>query len=393
MKITDVICHILEIPNANAQATDSAQDDLIVEIYTDEGIVGIGETDTNPWVAAAFIETTGTHTMGLGLREMLIGIDPLETDIETIWKRLYVGSAMSGRRGAGICAIGAIDMALWDIRGKAAGQPCWQLLGEQAQDAIQPYASLQPEGRDVESYTQSLQEWLLRARDVGFRAAKLEVTPFGPYAHEQLSGDDATVYEIVAACRKTIGDDFTIMVDVQYAWSDAERALRALQRLEPLNLFFIETPLWIDDLDGYAYIQKNLNIRIAAGEWQNTHYEFIDLMDRGQVDVAQPDVGRVGGLTEALKVCRLAGERDRLIVPHCWKTGIGIAASIHMAAVCGHCPYVEFLPGNLCQSPLRRDLLIEEPVLQNGVLPLPDRPGLGVTINRDVLEKFTVSRK
>src|SRR5688572_24266007 len=114
MKITNIECHVLLDPGYDASATSSAQDDLVVLVHTDEGIVGIGKVDTNPWVARACIESPGTHTMGRGLKDMLIGLDPL--DIEAIWQRLYVGSAMTGRRGAGICAIGAIDMALWDIR-------------------------------------------------------------------------------------------------------------------------------------------------------------------------------------------------------------------------------------------------------------------------------------
>jgi len=387
MKITDVICHVLIDPGANPNSTSSALDDLVVEIHTDEGLVGIGETDTNPWVARAFIETIGTHTMGLGLREMLIGADPLDTD--TLWQRMYIGSCMSGRRGAGVCAIGAIDMALWDIKGKAAGKPCWQLLGDPAQGAITPYASLQPEGNDTASYTRSLQNWVVKAKEIGFTAAKLEVTPFGPYAHEQLSGDDDTVYEIVAACRDAAGADFTLMVDVQYAWSDVHRALRALKRLEPLDLFFVETPLWIDDLDGYAYLHDHLDIRIAVGEWQNTRFEFADLMDRGKVDVAQPDVGRVGGLTEAMKVCHMAVDRERLIVPHCWKTAIGIAASVHMAATTPNCPFVEFLPANLCDSALRRELVVQDLPMVDGRIPLPQKPGLGIELDRDALARFS----
>ncbi len=178
------------------------------------------------------------------------------------------------------------------------------------------------------------------------------------------------------------------MVDVQYAWSDPERALRTLKRLEPLDLFFIETPLWIDDLDGYAYLHDHLDIRIAVGEWQNTRFEFADLMDRGRIDVAQPDVGRVGGLTEAMKVCQMAAERDRLIVPHCWKTAIGIAASVHMAAVTAHCPYVEFLPAKLCDSVLRRELTIADLPMVDGKIPLPAEPGLGVELHRAAIAEF-----
>ena len=117
MKITDVECHILLVPEVDKDATSSAQDDIVVLVHTDEGITGIGETDVSPWIAKAAIEAPGTHTMGLGLKEMLLGENPLEP--QRLWEKLYTGSAMNGRRGAVICALGGLDMALWDICGKA----------------------------------------------------------------------------------------------------------------------------------------------------------------------------------------------------------------------------------------------------------------------------------
>ena len=111
-------------------------------------------------------------------------------------------------------------------------------------------------------------------------------------------------------------------------------------------------------------------------------------MDRGKIDVAQPDVGRVGGLTEAKRVCDLAADRDRLIVPHCWKSGIGIAASVHMAITAPNCAYVEYLPAELCHSALRRELVEEDLCMENGVIPLPTKPGLGVALNRDTVERL-----
>ena len=129
MKITGIDCHVLLIPSAHEGATDSAQDDLVVFIHTDAGITGVGESDANPWMLKAAIEAPSTHTMGMGLKDMLMGADPLD-DAEAIWERLYVGTAMNGRRGLIIHAMGALDMALWDIKGKAAGKPCWELLLE-----------------------------------------------------------------------------------------------------------------------------------------------------------------------------------------------------------------------------------------------------------------------
>ncbi len=387
MRVTDIECHVLLVPDLDTGATSSAQDEIVVLVHTDEGITGVGETDVNPWIARACIEAPSTHTMGLGLRDMLIGEDPLG-DPEALWEKLYVGSAMNGRRGALICAIGALDMALWDIRGKAAGKPCWQLLGERARESIVPYASLQPSGDTFEAYRDSLVEWAQRAREIGFTAAKLEVTLGGPYRHCGLSEPDEKVTEVVAACRAAVGREFTLLVDVQYAWSDADVALRTLRDWVDLDIYFIETPLQIDDLRGYAKLHHEAPMAIAAGEWQTTRFEFIDLMDIGLVDVAQPDVGRVGGLTEARRVCDLAAERGRRIVPHCWKTGIGVAATAHLAAVTPHCPFIEYLPPTLCDSLLRKELADDGLEIVDGRITLPRKPGLGIELHEDALRRF-----
>ncbi len=388
MRITGIDCHVLLASDYDSTACSSAQDDFVVEIHTDEGITGVGETDTNPWVARACVEARGTHIMGLGLRETLIGADPLRP--EALWERLYTGSKMTGRRGALICALGAIDMALWDIKGKALSVPVHTLLGGAVKDAIVPYASLLPTGRTLDAYRESLVAKAREARSLGFRAAKMEVCIKGPYTHNALREGDEAIVEVVAACREAVGTDFVMMVDVAYSWSNAKEALRVLDRLAPYDLFFVETPLDSDDLDGYAYLHDHSPIRIAAGEWQNTHFEFLDLADRGKLDVLQPDVGRVGGLTEARKVCAIAADRGRLIVPHCWKTGIGIAASAHLGAATAHCPYIEFLPAALSESALRRDLVVDELELRDGLLALPRKPGLGIELNRDALATYRV---
>ena len=196
--------------------------------------------------------------------------------------------------------------------------------------------------------------------------------------------------DILTACREAVGRDFTIMVDVQYLWFDAKAALRTIRRWDNLDIFFLETPLRVDNLEGYALLARESPIRIAAGEWLNTRFEFIELMDKGLVDVAQPDLGRVGGLTEAMRVCHLAQDRGRLIVPHCWKTGIGIAASAHMAFAVPHCPFIEFLPAEMCDSALRRELVEDELKIVDGKIYPPSKPGLGVELNSEAVEKYRV---
>jgi L-alanine-DL-glutamate epimerase-like enolase superfamily enzyme len=389
--ITRIDCHVLLDPEFEPEATSSAQDTFVVEVHTDEGIVGIGETDLNAWVARALLEAPGTHTMDRGLGELLIGMDPL--DPAAAWEALYVGTAMTGRRGAGVHALGAIDIALWDICGKAKGVPCWQLLGEQAHDALTPYASLLPQEASVDAFLAAMVQLVLESRQLGFGAAKLEIILDDPYASMGLRESDERATEVIAAVRQAVGPEFVLMVDVGYAWDSVERAASVLATWEQYDLFFVETPLWTDDLDGYAELARRAPMPIAAGEWLSTRHEFRELLDRGLVAVAQPDVGRVGGLTEALRVCELAADRGRLVVPHCWKTGISIAAAAHLAAVTPHCPYFEFLPAELAESALRRELVAEELRLVDGRLPLPQRPGLGIELDRDALERFEAAAR
>jgi len=388
VKITDVECIVLLVPDVDVEACSSAQDDVVVRIHTDEGVVGVGETDANPWAVKALIEAPGTHSMGRGLKEMLIGQDP--TQVEALWQRLYTGSAMNGRRGLGMCAIGALDMALWDIRGKVEGKPSWVLLGGARQDKLLPYASLLPEGKTLLEYRQSLLAKAQQAVRLGFRAIKAEVCIKGPYAHMGLQGSDHDVLEMVGAVRETIGEGVTLMVDVAYAWQDHKQVLSVLRRLEQYDVFFLETPLPSDDLNGYARLADSTSVRVAAGEWLNSRFEFFDLIDRGRIDVAQPDVGRVGGLTEARRVVEYAHDKGCLIVPHCWKTGIGIAASAHLCAVAPNAPFFEFLPVALSESRLRRDIVADEIAMVDGYVPLPKKPGLGVEVDEEALRRYRV---
>lgn len=387
MIITDVNCTVLAVPDCNTDACDSAQDTIIVEVSSDEGHTGIGETDANPWVVKALIEAPGSHIMSLGLKELLIGQDP--TQPAALWERLYKFSAMTGRRGAGICAIGALDMAVWDLYGKATGRPVWHLLGGVPKEFVTPYASLLPSGNTLDEYGRNLIKKAQWARGFGFRAAKMEICIKGPYAHNRLREGDEAIVELVRLCREAVGPEMVMMVDVAYAWSDWKEALRVIRRLEPFDLFFLETPLPSDDLDGYSRLAEASEVRIAAGEWLTTRFEFQELMDRGRIDVAQPDIGRVGGLTEAMRVAQMAQDRGKIIVPHCWKTGIGAAATAHFATAASACGLIEFLPPSVAESALRRDLLHEELEILNGNLARPQRPGLGIELNRAAVRRFS----
>ena len=272
MKITDIECHVLLAPDYNPAFTSSAQDSFLVIIHTDEGLIGIGESDVNPWIAKVCIEAPGTHTMGKCVKDMLIGADP--GDIETLWRKLYLGTAMNGRRGAVAHALGAVEMALWDLRGKANDRPVCELLGHVRSEPVVPYASLQPAGDSFEQYRDALCASAERAKNLGFKAVKSEVTMNGPYAHSDLHESYDRHTEVVAAVRKAIGPDVTLMVDVQYLWEDAATALSVIRDWAEFDLFFLETPIWADNLGEYAKLSAAAPMPIAAGEWLATRFEF-----------------------------------------------------------------------------------------------------------------------
>ncbi|MFT3987880.1 mandelate racemase/muconate lactonizing enzyme family protein [Aestuariivirga sp.] len=389
LKITNVECHALLAPDFNPGFTSSAQDSFLVVISTDGGVTGVGETDANPWMAKACVEAHGTHTMGLSIRDMLIGENPF--DIGRIWEKLYIGTAMNGRRGMVIHAMGAVEMALWDLCGKAVGKPVHALLGGATRQSITPYASLQPAGGSFEAYRDALVQSALNAKALGFKAVKSEVTMNGPYAHDGMKQGYDRHTDVVAAVRKALGPDIALMVDVQYMWSDAETCLSVVKDWAEFDLFFLETPIWSDNIADIAKVSERAPMKIAFGEWLATRFEFAELMDHGKVQVAQPDVGRVGGIGEAKIVCDMAKERGLTIVPHCWKTGISISATAHLAFVTDHCAFIEYLPPQLCHERLRRELAQEELILKDGTIALPSKPGLGVEVDWDVVRRYTVA--
>ena len=390
LRITGVDCHALLAPDFDPGFTSSAQDSFVVVVRTDGGVTGVGECDANPWMAKACVEAPGTHTMGRAMRDLLLGRDPFA--IGEIWRDVYVATAMNGRRGMLVHALGAVEMALWDLCGKAVGLPVHALLGGATRDHVVPYASLQPAGKTFEAYRDALCASAERAVGLGFRAVKTEVTMNGPYAHDGIREPWDRHTEVVAAVREAIGPDVTLMVDVQYLWEDAATCLAVVRDWAEFDLRFLETPLWSDNLREIATLAEQAPMPIAYGEWLATRFEFEELLDVGGVQVAQPDVGRVGGLGEARIVCDMAKARGRTIVPHCWKTGISISATAHLAFVTDHCPFIEYLPPQLCHERLRRELADEDLVLlPDGTIPLPTKPGLGVELRPEVVARYEVA--
>jgi len=381
MHIAKIECLQLRAPQANAADCDGAVDTAVIRVTASNGMTGIGETDAPPNAVAALLATPSAHIWSLSIRDLLLGANPLE--VESLWDKIYEGTIYHGRRGLGIMLMSAIDIALHDLRGKILGQPCYVLLGGAARNWITPYVTLfpsMPQGRSWPQMREACIALLHRALEAGFRAMKMEML-FGDLV------DDRMLAAFVHECRAIAGDGVELMIDAGYRWKNWRQAQWVFRAIEQDKLFFVETPLHTDDLDGLARLAESTTTPIAAGEFLQTRHEFRELMDRGGCDVIQPDLGRVGGLTEALRSARMAAERGVLCVPHAWKTGLTVAATRHFGAAVGNCPYTEYFARGFFPSYLRSELAGPEPVLADGRWTLPEEPGLGVELNPEVVER------
>ena len=370
MKIVDVEVIILALPDIK-ERTDGTQDTVIVRVSTDEGIVGYGEIDSSPWIVKAIIEAPPSHTLCRGLAEIVRGCDPF--DVSELWERMYQGSIYYGRRGAAIQAMSGIDIALWDIIGKAEEKPVHKIFGGSFRSSVRAYAS-SLFGDSVKETGELARRYI----DEGFSAVKFGWEPFG----DDPVQDEALVREI----RSAVGDSVDVMIDAGFAW-DAKAALSMSKRLEGYNLYWIEEPLHPDNLDGYARLSEGSTIRIAAGEEESSRHSYIDLMDRGKIDIVQIDVTRCGGLTEAMRIAQLAQDRHKPVVNHSFKTGINISASLHLLAAIPNAFIFEY---SVSDSPLRRKLTNEQFEIVDGKVSVPDAPGLGITINDDIINRYRV---
>jgi len=384
MKITRIECLELRAPQAKAADCDGAVDTAVIRVTADDGTFGLGETDAPPNAIAALLETPSAHIWSQGIRDLLIGEDPL--DVERLWDKVYEGTIYHARRGLGIMLQSAIDNALHDLRGKALGLPAHRLLGGAARPLITPYVTLfqsMPQGRSWGEMRNCSLALMHRAVDAGFRAMKMEMLFYDLV-------DDRELVRFIHECRGIAGDGREFMIDVGYRWKNWNDALWVLRRIEDDKLFFVETPLHTDDLDGLARLADATTTPVAAGEFLQTRHEFRELMDRGHCDVIQPDMGRVGGLTEAMRCARMAAERGITCVPHAWKTGLTVAATRHFGAAAPSCSYTEFFAKDFFPSYLRPNLAGPEPILADGHWELPSEPGLGVHLNQDVVERSLV---
>jgi L-alanine-DL-glutamate epimerase-like enolase superfamily enzyme len=369
MKITQIICQVLRIKNVERKSA-SSQDCVLVRIRTDTGLEGIGEADSSPEVVKAIVDAPYSHTVACGLRELLRGENPLEN--ERIWHKLYRGTMYYGRRSVTITAISAVDMALWDLKGKHFGQPIHRLLGGKHHDQLPAYASILF-GQDGAQTKAIGRRW----RDAGYRAVKFGWEPMGQ--------DERLDLELVRGAREGVGDA-TLLIDAGSVW-DARTALARAQAFAELDVRWLEEPLSPDDLDGYVWLKDRSPIPIAAGEAECGRQAFRPWIDRRALDVYQVDLSR-NGFTDAMYIKQRVEEIGARLCNHCYTSPVTLAASLHWLATCRDAFLVEDCVED---SPLRHKLTHETVQAQDGLIRIPDGPGLGVTLNEQFIADHLVA--
>jgi len=299
-----------------------------------------------------------------------------------LWERMYNQTRAFGQKGAVIYAISAVDIALWDCIGRAANQPVHKLLGGAYRQSVQPYAT----GFYRVAGGQYPQDAILEARrhlEHGFTAMKLK-TGFG------VENDIACILSV----REAIGDAVTLMIDANHAYTVAG-ARRILRAIEDARIHWFEEPISPEDIDGYRELKTQTSVYLAAGENEFTKIGFRDWIARRALDILQPDLCAAGGFTECRKISALAQAWHLPIVPHVWASGVGLAASLQFIATLPPVPLAlqpvePLLEYDQSSHPFRHDLIYGAIKMDNGVVTIPTAPGIGVDINRDVIEKYAV---
>jgi len=369
MKITNVEALYLSLPEIQAR-TSSCQDALLVKISTDAGITGWGEVDGGPTVVKAIIEAPYSHTLVNGLRNLLMGEDPMDTG--RLWDKMYQATIYYGRGGAVTQAMAGCDIALWDIKGKALKQPIVNLLGGAMRDKMRVYSS--------NMFQFTVDETVARAKraiDTGHTGVKFGWEPFGR--------DEATDLKYVEAIRKAIGDKNDFMLDVGLVW-DAKTTIRRAKLFEPYKLFWIEEPLHPDDYTGYAKVSRTCIQHIAAGEEECTVVGYERLIDEGGIDIVQIDLTRCG-FTQSMRIAAHAASQGRKVCNHNFTTDINTAASLHFLCAIENALVMEYCvePTEIAQKMAKKPVLIKD-----GYAHLPSEPGLGVEPDEKIIEKYLV---
>jgi L-alanine-DL-glutamate epimerase-like enolase superfamily enzyme len=338
----------------------------LVAVLTDEGLTGWGSSFTNDQLVRAALDV---------LKPLYLGENPLEP--ERVSEKLHAHTFWMGRGGSITHAISGIDIALWDILGQAAGQPVGRLLGGRYRTRVRPYASL------LMREPEPLAEHLAAIRAQGFRAFKIGWGPFGRRS-------DALDERIVRAARDAVGPASLLMVDAGASdafWpQDFKWAARTARMLAAYDVYWFEEPLVPDNLHDYKRLRDEAPVPIAGGEVLTRRQSFVPWLQGRAFDIVQPDVTKVGGISEERRIAWMAEENGVRFIPHGWNTALGLAADLHLASASRNTELVEYLTG----SPYIDDLVEGGWKLDaDGLLAVPDGPGLGVTLNLDAVARLT----
>jgi L-alanine-DL-glutamate epimerase-like enolase superfamily enzyme len=373
MKIESVEAIVLRQEVVDANRADGGQDSLLVRVFAEDGLCGVGEVDSSPEICKAVIDAPASHSITSGLRHLLVGHEV--TDIAETWDILYRGSIYAGRRGAGIHALSGLDMALWDLFGKVEGQPVSMLLGDTPRTHIPLYAS-----RLMERTPEMVKQIVAEARELGFGALKLGWGPIGESRELDLT--------LMRAAREEAGSDMDLMLDAGHGYgNDVAEASFIASALADMGYKWLEEPFLPDEIDAYAALtQKNI-LPIAAGEQNVTRWEFRELAKEGALNIWQPDIARCGGISEIMKIAEIAEKYDVRVIPHAWKTGILKAASLHVNSVLKGERIQEW---STADNPLAQTLVNPPLSIREGVAEVPVEPGLGVHIDEEAVRKFHV---
>jgi D-galactarolactone cycloisomerase len=382
MKITGITTYVLQGTLGekafgwSQRVTDTRQTAICV-VSTDAGIQGLGEAfyfGGPAKIVASMMDAT--------FGPLLIGKDPFDTSV--LWDSLYNWTRDQGMKGITISALSAIDIALWDIKGKTLGLPVYKLLGGAYRNRARVYATGLYEPQHVASVEEALVEEALGYKKEGFVGMKLKVG----YGLER-------DVRYMKAIREAIGNDLYLMVDANHAYNAAE-AIRLAREMEQFNIYWFEEPVPPEDLEGYLEVKNHTNVLIAGGECEYTRYGFRELINRRAVDILQPDLCAAGGFTELMKILAMASAANVPVIPHVWGTNIGLAASLQLFAALPHFPERRFPAEPRCEydrspHPLRDGITRETFVMQDGSLPIPDRPGLGISLDMDFVAKYALA--
>ena len=370
MKITDVTAMVLRLPEVTT-ACDGTQDTCLIRVETDAGITGWGEVDSCPSVVKAIVDAPLSHQICNGLRNALRGADPLA--IDACMAQMGEVTNYYGRTAAGAHAQSGVNIALWDILGKACERPVYQLLGGPYRTRFRAYCSIL--FGDTPRETRELAE---RFAGRGFTAIKFGWGPMGR--------DENNDIALVREARAGAGDDIDILIDAGQVW-DWKTALKRAHRFMEYRPFWLEEPLHPEDVEGYRRLTAESPLPIAAAEAEARYPEFERLVVEGGLDWIQPDPGRCG-ISTFVEAGRMACRHHRKVVNHSFKSGITIAASLHALSAVPHTEVFEYC---MAESPLRHDLTRERFDVRDGYVELPEGPGLGVTVNEETVETYRVA--